>query len=99
MKTGIHPQLYKDVTVSCVCGNTFVTASTKKQLNVEVCFKCHPFFTGEQRFLDTKGHVDRFIKKQQMAKEYKAKMVEKKEKTNSKSKEQPKSLRELLGQM
>lgn len=99
MKSGIHPKLFKEVPVSCVCGNTFNTSSTKEHLNVEVCFKCHPFFTGEQRFLDTKGHVDRFIKKQEMAKEYKAKMADKKDKTNKKAKEQPKSLKELLGQM
>ena len=99
MKTAIHPQLNNDVIVSCVCGNTFTTKSVKPSLNVEVCHKCHPFFTGEQRFLDTKGHVDRFIKKQQMAKDYQAKMSEKKAKKDPKQKEQPKSLRELLGQM
>lgn len=99
MKTGIHPKLNQEVPVSCACGNSFTTMSTKPSLVVEVCHKCHPFYTGEQRFLDTKGHVDRFIKKQEMAKEYKAKMAEKKSKKEGKQKEQPKSLRELLGQM
>ncbi len=63
MKTAIHPQYYQDAVVTCSCGNTFTTGSTKKDLKVEVCSKCHPFFTGEQRIVDTEGRVDRLKKR------------------------------------
>jgi large subunit ribosomal protein L31 len=59
MKKGIHPD-YVEATVHCSCGNTFTTRSTKKELRVEVCSRCHPFFTGEQRIVDTAGRVERF---------------------------------------
>jgi large subunit ribosomal protein L31 len=59
MKQGIHPE-YVEALVHCACGNTFQTRSTKRELRVEVCSKCHPFFTGEQRIVDTAGRVDRF---------------------------------------
>ena len=60
MKEKIHPEFYEDAVVICSCGNTFVTGATKKELRVEVCSKCHPFFTGEQRIVDTEGRVERF---------------------------------------
>ncbi len=63
MKTAIHPQYFQDAVVTCSCGNTFTTGSTKKDLKVEVCSKCHPFFTGEQRIVDTEGRVDRLKKR------------------------------------
>ncbi|MFN0071005.1 MAG: 50S ribosomal protein L31 [Chloroflexota bacterium] len=59
MKTGIHPE-YQLATVTCGCGATFTTRSTKPQLKVDVCSRCHPFFTGEQRLVDTAGQVERF---------------------------------------
>ena len=59
MKEGIHPK-YQKATVTCVCGNTFVTGSTKPELRVEICSKCHPFFTGKQKLVDAGGRVDRF---------------------------------------
>jgi large subunit ribosomal protein L31 len=59
MKTGIHPE-YVTATVHCACGNTWETRSTKPQLRVEVCSNCHPYFTGEQRIVDTAGRVERF---------------------------------------
>ena len=62
MKEGIHPK-YQKATVTCVCGNTFETGSTKKELRVEICSKCHPFFTGKQKLVDTGGRVDRFKKR------------------------------------
>ena len=62
MKEGIHPKYHKTV-VRCACGETFETASTKEQLKVDICSKCHPFFTGKQKFVDTGGRVDRFNKK------------------------------------
>ena len=63
MKTGIHPD-YKEITVTCTCGNTFVTRSTiGHDLQVEVCSNCHPFYTGKQKIVDTGGRVDKFRKR------------------------------------
>lgn len=59
MKTGIHPE-YVDAIVHCACGNTFQTRATKPDIHVEVCSACHPYFTGEQRIVDTAGRVERF---------------------------------------
>ncbi|BAW81143.1 50S ribosomal protein L31 [Candidatus Nitrosoglobus terrae] len=60
MKQDIHPK-YNEITVTCSCGNTFVTRSTKdKNLQIEVCSACHPFYTGKQKLLDTAGRVDKF---------------------------------------
>jgi large subunit ribosomal protein L31 len=63
MKEKIHPKYFNDATVVCSCGNTFTTGSTKKELKVEVCSQCHPFYTGERRVLDTTGRVERFKKR------------------------------------
>jgi large subunit ribosomal protein L31 len=59
MKTKIHPE-YVDATIHCACGNTWQTRATKPELKVELCSNCHPFFTGEQRIVDTAGRVERF---------------------------------------
>ena len=59
MKTGIHPQ-YQEVQVHCACGESWTTRSTKKELRVELCSKCHPFFTGKQKLVDSAGRIDRF---------------------------------------
>ena len=60
MKDKIHPKYFDDAKVVCSCGNTFTTGSTRKELKVEVCSQCHPFFTGERRVLDATGRVERF---------------------------------------
>ncbi len=62
MKKGIHPE-YVESTVTCACGNTFTTRSTKKEIRVEICSQCHPFFTGKQKFIDSAGRVEKFRKK------------------------------------
>ncbi len=62
MKPEIHPKYYR-TTVSCACGETFETGSTSESLKVEICSKCHPFFTGKQKFVDTGGRVERFKRK------------------------------------
>jgi len=62
MKTSVHPK-YEDCTIICACGNVAKTRSTKKSINVEICSKCHPFFTGKQKFVDAEGRVDKFLKK------------------------------------
>ena len=64
MKQGIHPVYYHDCRVTCACGNTFLTGSTAKSVRVDVCAKCHPFYTGQQRIIDTGGQVERFLKRQ-----------------------------------
>ena len=62
MKAKIHPD-YQEVTVVCACGETFVTRSTKKDLRLEICSKCHPYFTGRQKLIDTAGRVERFTRR------------------------------------
>ena len=64
MKSKIHPK-YMEVTVSCACGETFKTRSTKKEIRLEICSQCHPFFTGKQKLVDTAGRVERFRRKYQ----------------------------------
>ena len=62
MKANLHP-MYQKVTVQCACGNTFETRSTSSTVKVDICAKCHPYFTGKTRLIDTQGRVDRFRKK------------------------------------
>ncbi|MGL4462725.1 MAG: 50S ribosomal protein L31 [Planctomycetia bacterium] len=62
MKADIHPK-YNDCKVSCACGNTFTTRSTKLEIRLDICSGCHPFFTGKQKFIDTAGRVERFRKR------------------------------------
>ena len=68
MKEKIHPQ-YKETTISCACGEVVHTRSTKQNLKVEICSKCHPFYTGKQKFVDTAGRIEKFEKKWKKAKE------------------------------
>ena len=65
MKQGIHPE-YLEATVSCACGNTFKTGSTKEELKVEICSECHPFYTGRQKFAERGGRIEKFNKKYQL---------------------------------
>ncbi|UCC72380.1 MAG: 50S ribosomal protein L31 [Gemmatimonadota bacterium] len=62
MKEGIHPE-YKEALVTCACGNSFTTRSTLESIHVEICSRCHPFFTGRQKLVDTAGRVERFRRK------------------------------------
>lgn len=89
----IHPKWYPNCQVSCVCGHTFTTGATVPELKVQVCNKCHPFFTGEQKFVDTLGRVEKFQRKQKAAAKIKAA-----KKRSKKEKEQkgPKTLKEML---
>lgn len=70
MKDKIHPTYYPNAQVICACGNTWTTGSTKKVIHTDVCSKCHPFFTGEQRIVDTEGQVERFYKKVEAHRQY-----------------------------
>ena len=66
MKDKVHPKYYDNAKVTCLCGNTFTIGSTKAEIRVEVCSKCHPFYTGEQRIVDSMGRVERFKKRYKM---------------------------------
>jgi large subunit ribosomal protein L31 len=70
MKTKIHPKYYPEATVTCACGATWTTGSTKPELRLDICSNCHPFYTGEQRIVDTEGQVDRFMKRVQAREDY-----------------------------
>ncbi len=63
MKADIHPTYFENVTATCACGATFSVGSTAEKISVEICSKCHPFYTGEEKVLDTKGRVDKFKKR------------------------------------
>jgi large subunit ribosomal protein L31 len=93
----IHPKYYEEVKITCSCGNTFVAGSTKQQINIEVCHLCHPYYTGKQKFIDTKGKINAFQKKIQEAEKYQAIKKEKKEK--EKNVYQSKTLRDLLSEI
>jgi large subunit ribosomal protein L31 len=67
MKETIHPEWYPEAVVRCACGNTWTTGSTVEELRTDVCSACHPFFTGEQRIVDTEGRVDRFYRRLEQA--------------------------------
>jgi large subunit ribosomal protein L31 len=98
MKATIHPKYFDDVSVTCSCGNTFKTGSTREFITVEICSKCHPFYTGEQKFVDTRGNVDKFLRRTEEAKKYKD-VISKKKKKDDKGERSTKSLRELLGEV
>lgn len=66
MKEGIHPKWFAQATVVCACGNTWVTGATVPEIRTDICSACHPFYTGEQRIVDTEGQVDRFMKRLQV---------------------------------
>jgi large subunit ribosomal protein L31 len=95
MKANTHPKYNENAQVICVCGNRFTTGSTVDIIHVELCNKCHPFYTGEQRFIDKGSLIQKFQQKQQVATAYKAKK-QKKVEEKKKSDEGPKSLREML---
>jgi len=70
MKKDIHPKYFTEAVVTCACGNSWTTGSTQERIRTDVCSKCHPFFTGEQRIVDTEGQVDRFYKKLQARQDF-----------------------------
>lgn len=63
MKEKIHPQYFAEATVTCACGNSWTTGATRETIRTDVCSACHPFFTGEQRIVDTAGQVERFMRR------------------------------------
>lgn len=94
MKQKNLPPYYSNAIVTCSCGYSFTTGSTKKNIQVEICYKCHPLYTGQQKFIDTKGKIEDFKKKMTIAKVYQEKLKTKKKKKTEEY--QVKSLKELL---
>lgn len=95
MKPNIHPTWYPQARVVCACGNTFTTGSTREEIRVEICSSCHPFFTGQMKFVDTMGKVERFQQKVRLSQEKKVKEKKKVEEAKQRS-DQPLTLREML---
>lgn len=100
MKTGIHPTYYDDAQVICACGNTFTVGSTKQIIKIEICSKCHPFFTGQMKFVDAKGQIQKFQAKQQVAAKMADQVAKKKAKKLNVPQEdkRPLTLKEMLMQ-
>jgi len=98
MKKAIHPQWYPDAKVTCACGNTFVVGATKPELRVEICYKCHPFFTGEMKFVDTMGRVEKFQQKMKSAESQATVLAarKKKKQEHEAALRNPKSLKDML---
>lgn len=101
MKAKIHPKWYKETKVTCACGNTFTIGSTLPKMEVEVCFACHPFYTGQMRFVDTTGRVDAFKAKRAGAQKTRLNKSEKrrlkKERRIKEELEKPETLSDLRG--
>ncbi len=95
MKANIHPKYFGNAQAVCACGNRFTVGSTQESIRVELCYKCHPFYTGEQRFVDTASRIQKFQDKQSIAHKYQSRIVKKKEIQKQKD-SQPKTLREML---
>ena len=102
MKNNIHPKYNENALVTCACGNTFHVGATTDSISVEICSACHPFWTGDVKFIDTEGRVDKFIKKQKVAETERQKRIkaikDKIQKEKSRD-EAPKSLKEMLKSM
>jgi large subunit ribosomal protein L31 len=95
MKANVHPKYFDQAQVICACGNRFTTGSTLEEIRVELCNKCHPFYTGEQKFVDSASRIQKFQQKQNIAKQYLTKKVKKQEEEKAKD-AAPKTLREML---
>lgn len=95
MKSNIHPKWNNQAVVTCTCGNTFTTGSTQDTITVDICGACHPFFTGEMKFVDVQGRVEKFQAKLAQAQTWK----QTKKKAAEKSKQEVKSLKDMLTEM
>jgi large subunit ribosomal protein L31 len=99
MKANIHPKWYSDCKVTCACGNSFTVGATVPQIQVEVCSKCHPFYTGQMKYVDTAGRVDAFLSKRAKAQTERVSKTEKrkikKQKQLEREFEKPDTLEEL----
>lgn len=106
MKKSIHPKYYPEAKVKCSCGAEFTVGSTLPEIEIEICSSCHPFYTGQEKFIDTEGRVEKFEKRRIEAEE-KIKMVQKKlekeqkeqERKEREQRERPKTLKEMLAKI
>jgi large subunit ribosomal protein L31 len=97
MKQNLHPSWHDDCVVTCTCGNQFTTGSSLKSIHVDICSNCHPFFTGEMKFVDRQGRVDKFMKKMKIAQTKKQSDAQAKKKKKAKKQEDDsKSYQEIL---
>lgn len=97
MKSDTHPVWHDQAKVACACGNTFTTGSIKAEIHVEICSKCHPFYTGEKRLVDTLGQVERFtVRRDQAGKTPYVKKADKKKAQQEKKQQTPRTLKEML---
>jgi large subunit ribosomal protein L31 len=98
MKQAIHPKWYPQAIVTCACGHTFTVGATKPEIRVDICGKCHPFFTGEMKFVDTMGRVEKFQAKQKAAAAVAAKLADRKKQKQARQEalRNRKSLKEML---
>ncbi len=95
MKAQAHPTYFDQTQVICICGNKFTVGSTREKIHVELCYDCHPFYTGEQKFVDSASRIQKFQDRQKIASTYTA--VKKKKADDQKKKDDsPKTLREML---
>lgn len=102
MKTDLHPKYYPEAKVTCSCGNSFTTGSTQPAIEVDICSNCHPFFTGEMKFVDTQGRVEKFEKMRAKAAKLQKSVTKKsakKQKSPPDVVETPKTLKEMLSGM
>lgn len=95
MKANTHPTYFTDAKVICACGNTFTIGSTKQSFHIELCYKCHPFYTGTQKFVDSASLIQKFQDKQKTARKYQVTKIKKIEEKKAKS-TGPKTLAEML---
>lgn len=98
MKSGIHPEWHQ-AKISCTCGNTFTVGSTLPQIQIDICSHCHPFYTGQQKFIDTQGQVEKFTKRQSVSeirKSERVKIIAERQSKEQQAKAEKPSLKELL---
>ncbi len=97
MKQNIHPKTF-DTTITCsTCGTAWPTLSTRQGLRVDICSRCHPFYTGEQRIVDTAGQVDRFMRRLQTSQTQQAEAARRREEKNKPAPKKPSLLKEIYG--
>ncbi len=105
MKTDIHPQYHTNTVVTCACGNTFVTGSILTEIKVEICSACHPFYTGQKKFIDTEGRVEKFERQKKQAADTKTTVSKRKAKKKGIAKDasgrdsSTKSLKQMIEEM
>lgn len=99
MKADIHPKWYEDCKVTCACGNSFVIGATVPQIQVEVCSNCHPFYTGQMKYVDTAGRVDAFITKKAKAQTKRVSKSEKRKIKKAKQLERELERPDTLGEL